>query len=282
VVKQGEESGAHEKRRDTRAEFERIEGRIKALGVQRSEGEIAKGSAAVLARVVGDRGRTVEQISSGCSLNRKDSREACAEVAELAQEGERSREYARLEGRAKGLRKELDKLKAGSASGDPQLDALEELVGMTPWAIGRKQIEVGLSLLVALFIELGSGLGLYIATTPWRSVVQVEARARGSAQKRERKAREVGAMTLGSIEEFMLERLEPRAGGQLSGGDLFMAYRGWCGGKSLVPYVRKEFAQRFAVLASESGIGFSGKQGHGVYRDVAVTPLVAPLDRGGS
>lgn len=71
VVKQGEESGAFEKRKDTRAEFDRIDTRLKGLGVQRSEGEIDKSIAAILARPVGERQRTVDQISSKCTLNRR-------------------------------------------------------------------------------------------------------------------------------------------------------------------------------------------------------------------
>ena len=105
VVKQGEDSGAFEKRKDTRAEYDRIDTRLKALGVQRSQGEIEKATAAILARVVGDRGRTVNQISSNCTLNRKDTREACAEIASLAEETERSRDYTRLADQAKTLAK---------------------------------------------------------------------------------------------------------------------------------------------------------------------------------
>lgn len=96
VVKQVEDSGAFEKRKDTRGEYDRIETRLRALGVQRSEGEIEKATAAILAKVVGDRGRTVNQISSNYTLIRKDTREACAEIATLAEETERSRDYTRL------------------------------------------------------------------------------------------------------------------------------------------------------------------------------------------
>lgn len=270
VVKQGEESGAFEKRKDTRAEFDRIDTRLKSLGMQRSEGEIDKAVASVLARVVGERGRTVDQISSGCTLNRKDSREACAEVAALGEEAERSREYVRLGKLAKQLRDKLDSLKVGNASGDPQIGALEELSNMTPWPQTRKKLEVGLSLLVALFIELGSGLGLYVATTPWRSSGEHK-KAEGKGSKHKPKAKGARAMKLGAVEEFMLEGLERRQGGQLSGGDLFMAYRRWCTSKTVVPYGRKEFRRQFANLAAMAGISQSGVNGSGVYRDVVIS-----------
>ena len=78
------------------------------------------------------------------------------------------------------------------------------------------------------------------------------------------------AMRLGAIEQFMLERLEPKAGGQLSGGDLFLAYRKWCVTNAFIPVTRRKFGDAFAQLAAASGIAFSGQKGHGVYRDVAV------------
>ena len=78
-------------------------------------------------------------------------------------------------------------------------------------------------------------------------------------------------MKLGLVEEFMLEGLERRQGGQLSGGDLFMAYRSWCTGKTVEPYGRKEFRRQFANLAALAGISQSGVNGSGVYRDVAIS-----------
>ena len=78
-------------------------------------------------------------------------------------------------------------------------------------------------------------------------------------------------MTLGRIEEFVLERLEPRAGKELSGGDLFIAYRRWCAEKRLVALKRDQFSREFADVAAETGIMFSGTGGNGVYRDVGVS-----------
>ena len=147
---------------------------------------------------------------------------------------------------------------------------MEELAKLSPWTITRKKIEVGLSLLVALFIELGSGLGLYIATTPWRGDTRQKPAGKGRGVRDDAGNKGKGAMKLGAIDQFMLERLEPKAGAQLSGGDLFLAYRKWCSKNALIPMARRQFGNEFAQLAAASGIVFSGQKGHGVYRDVAV------------
>ena len=78
-------------------------------------------------------------------------------------------------------------------------------------------------------------------------------------------------MKLGMVEDFMFERLEPKRGTQLSGGDLFLAYQSWCDGKTMVAFNRKEFGRQFNDLAIVAGIGFTGSNGHGVYRDVVIT-----------
>ena len=57
-------------------------------------------------------------------------------------------------------------------------------------------------------------------------------------------------MKLGAIEQFMLERLEPKAGGQLSGGDLFLAYRKWCATNAFIPVARRQFGNGFTQLAA--------------------------------
>jgi hypothetical protein len=77
-------------------------------------------------------------------------------------------------------------------------------------------------------------------------------------------------MKIGLVEDFMLERLVPNRGRELSGGDLFTAYRKWCSDRTLVALKREEFAREFAELAADAGIACSGNEGNGVYRDVSV------------
>jgi hypothetical protein len=57
----------------------------------------------------------------------------------------------------------------------------------------------------------------------------------------------------------VLPRLEPRPGGQLSGGDLFLAYKGWCDKGGFTSHERGAFGRQFTDLAKVADIMFSGK-----------------------
>jgi hypothetical protein len=166
---------------------------------------------------------------------------------------------------------------------DPQIDAIEAAIALTPFKVERSGVEVVLSALVALFIELGSGLGLYIATTPWRGrglwirnhltnrksakSARDETRSQDGGNRAEK---DEGVMKMGSVEDFMLERLEPNPGRELSGGDVFAAYRSWCVKRGGVAFSQHEFARQFRELAKLSHIEFSGAGGQGVYVNVTV------------
>jgi hypothetical protein len=285
AFKQGERSGATEKRGDVRRAFERAEAKLVKMGAQRSVEEIEKAIESAFARPVGERSRTVDQVSSRCTLNRKETRKECAEIGGLTEEAARAREYVRLDGEVRALRLMLDSMSTGSGrgTGDAQIDAIESAIALTPFKVERSGVEVVLSALVALFIELGSGLGLYISTTPWRggglgARGYVGGKRTAKTTKNEttpqvgsiRPEKDAAAMVLGSVEEFMLERLELKLGRELSAGDVFAAYRSWCGKRGSVPFRQHEFGRQFSELAKISRIGFSGVGGQGVYLNVAV------------
>jgi hypothetical protein len=270
IFKQTEQQSAFEQREDLKKEMRRIETRLEKLGAQRSAGEIEKAVAAVLARPVPGNGRTVGEISKGCTLNRPATRPACAEIADLNAEAERAKEYRRLSDDAKDLRKRLEGVKGGTRSGDAQLDVLQGLLEATPLKVERRHLEVALAVLVALLVELGSGLGLFIATTPWRTATPNE-RGKGTGTRKQRKSGKGTAMTCGAVEEFMLARVEPRPGAQVSTGDLFLAYGLWCRKAGLEPCELAAFKTRFSELAELAGVGFSGTGDNGVYTDVGLS-----------
>ncbi len=77
-------------------------------------------------------------------------------------------------------------------------------------------------------------------------------------------------MKLGTVDDFMLERLEPHDGGELTKGDVYFAYAAWCREKRLIPLARERFGKNLDELAALAGIIFSGRDGNGIYRDIGL------------
>jgi hypothetical protein len=286
LFREGEQSSATEKHGDLRRQLERAELRLTALGTQRSAAEVEKAVASVMARVLPRRNRTVEQVSSRCTLNREESREACAEVAVLGEELARAREHETLKGETREVRTKLDALRGGTVkgSGDPQMDAMKLLAGLTGRDLEREGIQAVLSVLVALFIELGSGVGLYVATTPWRgrtvehTLVGQGARRLyhkrvagwlGSGRK-DRRETETSAMRLGPVDVYAMERLEPRLDGEVGEEALFADYVVWCRWRGETPYEQRLFLRQMMEIGEEVGIPRRELGGNRVYCDVGL------------
>jgi hypothetical protein len=265
--RQVREAAAFAAREALAREVSRIERRLDQIGHQRSPEEIDAAIAAVLARPTGGNGRTVRTFSRHCARDRKDTRAACAEIATLHEERARARSYRELTDAAATIRRTLGTAPGGMASGDVQLDVLQSLARLALWPVPRRTLEVILSVLVALLIELGSGLGLYLATTPWRSR-EGEGTVRVFSRPQRRKMKD--AAMDGQVDEFMLDMVEPAPEGEVSNGDLYLAYRIWCDEKALAALSREQFKSRFAELAKVVQLRMSGTQGRGVWRNVSL------------
>ncbi|MBS0237127.1 MAG: hypothetical protein JSR89_01740 [Proteobacteria bacterium] len=120
----------------------------------------------------------------------------------------------------------------------------------------------GLALLMAIFIELGSGLGLYIATTPWR----VGSTAAGP---------EVSSPSLPTLmfdgpplEAFAAECLHLKPGHQLQLGTAFETYREWCAKRNRSILSRTRFMRGLVRLAKELGLDADGTSL--IVRDIAL------------
>lgn len=170
AAKQAERLGDAEQHGDLRRQLARAENRLGQLGLQRSSAEVAKAIEAALKQPVGHGQRTVGEVSEQCTLNREHTRESCAAIAQLVEEQARAEEAERLEEKVREIRQALDQVKGGGAqaSEDPQVETLMRLLSLMMGEIDRKDVQFALAVLLAPFIELGSGVGLYLSTTPWR------------------------------------------------------------------------------------------------------------------
>lgn len=241
--KAGVAQGAIDTRKDARAEKTRLDARLLLLGPQRPSKEISSQIEAVYREPAYRGGKSVAQVSAHCTLMRTSTRERCASIGNLNAELARAEEAERLSEQANALRLELEGLGGAAESADAQVDALGRVAVKVSRAVAPEDIGLGLSVLLALFVELGSGLGLYVSTTPWRARTGGAAFAAASNEQR-----------LGPVEGFVVERLEPHEDGSLTMGMLFAGYSTWCGENGLVPYARRDFQHRFGKLADEAGM----------------------------
>lgn len=279
AFREAERSGAIEERADLRHELTRLEMAAGALGAQRSEAAIGREVEAVLARPVG-RNSTVGSASQRCSLERRLTRDACAEVATLLTELEKAKEWADLQPRLEAVRGKLEKLgSAGAAAqGDPQLDTLAGVFKLTDHPVSRENIRTGLVVLVGLIFELGSGLGLYLVTTPWRAeraIARVATNTNpGPMRTAPVPAPHDGAVVrnarrLGDVAEFVDAALTG-AETDMSASEVFGAYGDWCRQDAMAPLAEAAFLEAFDQLASEVGIESDVHDGMRSYKGIAL------------
>lgn len=260
-----ERTGAIEQRGDLRRELAGLEAAADQLGAQRSEATIGREVEGVFARPVAKHS-TVASVSSRCTLVRTLTRDACAEIAGLMTELEKAREWADLQDKLAIVRAKLEKLGAAGASGsaDPQIDTLQGVFKLGDYDVKTEDIRVGLVALVAIIFELGSGIGLYLVTTPWRSdwkrerVPERKMMAQASVTQEEARHVEhamqiVDGRALGRVDEFALARLD--AGEEdVSAPAMFELYRAWCEAERVVPLSEGVFFREFDLLAEDIGI----------------------------
>lgn len=88
------------------------------------------------------------------------------------------------------------------------------------------------------------------------------------------------ARRLGAVKSYMLARVVPELGCQLTCSDAFLDYRAWCVQEGLAPFRETEFIRVFEAIAREAGIPLRQRGGNLSFidtglRDVAVSvPIV--------
>lgn len=267
-----------ERHADLRAELDRLGQRLNGLGPQRTPAEVRLAIATLMKKPAGDGRYTVTEISEHCTLNRSATRAACTEVAKLDEELARAEEAKSLEERHDALtQRQQDEKGVMSVTPDPQIDAISYLACLfhilekpkdaAEEENQRKQVGFILSLVMAIFMELGSGLGLYLSTSPWRT------------RQRPRSAEEQGAVLglplsrrrtydVDDLESFVLECVEPHPHAWVTTHDIYDEYRTWCRANNKSAVGKSLFERLFAAVARTGGISRERRRGVPAYVDV--------------
>jgi hypothetical protein len=105
--------------------------------------------------------------SNGCTNATLDeSRELCKTFFKLNSELDTAKKDEAFQQRADELRGMVTRIQQGGTTvkdADPQASIISALSGLD-----IKRVEVAMTILVTLLVELGSSLGLYVATSTWR------------------------------------------------------------------------------------------------------------------
>lgn len=257
LANEGGNTSVIDRRADLKAEKERLEERIKALGPLPSPAVLRQGIEAEFAKPVPRTGRTVAAYSNRCQVSLTRTREACAKVAAMGVRLEEAKEAAGAALRLSEVQHDLGGLDGRVQSADPQLDVLERVIKWGRIDAARDDIRTGLLLFLGLLLELGSGLGLYAVTTPWRH------REQGPEGKRM-------TTTLGDAVVYADERLLPVRGSRLTANQLYADYEAWCGRHNYVPVREGIFVEQLIMLAREVGMPLEQSGSNLEFCDVAL------------
>lgn len=198
------------------------------------------------------------------------SRQFCAGYFTLRAELAASIQIAQLEGRASTLQEQAAKLRASGAGtdADPQASLLARL---SQQDIGV--VRGALSILTAVFIELGSGLGLYLALNhsgPSRAETSAGAIAQSNRPMIETAGNDVADappallalndLPIGiaqQVERYAVARIVAAPGRRLSATTIYDDYRSWCRQQGEGISDEAAFAREFCELARDIGISRS-------------------------
>lgn len=189
-----------------------------------------------------------------------ESRAFCAEYFRLRAELAVAQEAERLSGQIDSLQAESARLRERGAGqdSDPQTSLLSRITGREP-----EPVRLALIIAVALLVEIGASLGLFLASG--HGVRQSQASAKEPQTQPE-------AQSVGSVEDFCLEVLLAAPRRAMTMDQLLAGYQGWCARQGLASLDDAAFAAAFAEIADAIGLA----RDDGAYRGIALASA-APL-----
>lgn len=183
------------------------------------------------------------------------SRSYCTGYFALRAELATAEAAARLDAALAGLQDKLARLKRDGAGleQDPQVSLLSRL-----FAVREDHVRLALIIAVALVVELGASLGLYLAAASGTA-----AKHRPASREKAPEPAQIEQRPVGCIESFVLEGLIAKPGASMSAPALYSAYADWCTHQRFAALEQTDFTPQFTALARAVGLpatsdGFEG------------------------
>jgi len=230
------------------SERDGLQSQLSALPPHRPQGVVAEELRAA------EQNRLWARSKSCTEATEPASRAFCTGYFQLRAELAAAEAAQSLRAKANALQSEMEALQAQGAGQerDPQVAILAKL-----FSLSQDHVQLMLIIAVALLVELGSSLGLYLASGHGAAKLSVpEPKAPRPLPPPAPEPRMIG-----DVEDFVLESLVPMPGAKLSIPELQEAYAGWCDRKGFEPLPAETFTQQFVALAKAVGLP-SGKSGY--------------------
>ncbi|MEQ1718295.1 MAG: hypothetical protein ABL907_20320 [Hyphomicrobium sp.] len=176
----------------------------------------------------------------------KETRTFCDGINLLIEQHVKSAAAEKLDAEIAGLRERISPLAAvaGQDRGDAQAGLLSQLSG-----VSFGHIQMALTLLAVALVELGSGLGLFVASR----FAELIARTPEALPTPSTEPAIAIVLPTGDVAQFVLQKLEERPNTKIELATLHSAYGAWCATKNHAPLSIEAFVSAFRCLADEVG-----------------------------
>lgn len=213
-----------------------------AIGPHRSRGEVESAISTVLLRIPEGASVTIARMSTNCSKPTPASRASCIEVGQLREELARAMLADTLAAEIARDQGELQRLIANGAlrDRDAQASAIAHLIAR--FGADATLVRSSLSWLIAIVIEAGSSLGLYVA-------------AAGRTQMLTPRRRPALRVT-----DWWIDRMQVAKAATLTFHEAFDDYQALAAARDLQPLSYGDFRQGFDVIAGHVSVVIIGSQ----------------------
>lgn len=264
--------------KDLRADLDRAKGQLGWIPQHRP-------IATVQSEIDGLKTKREWNASVQCTDTRsRANRDFCQQIHALSSELASAQQAAALEGRIAEISARIAQQSQGGSAhtseGDPQAVVLAKLAGLVFPKVTVEDIQMAMTIFIALLLEVGSGLGMYIAFSQWRlndrmaptapamaslattqtieaapalPAVQPASRPKvASANDNKSLPQSVGAPKLvapeNDVQLFYKERIETQDGSSLTATALYEDYCEWCEELKKEPLALPTFGREFGEL----------------------------------
>lgn len=236
---------------DIESELAAVEKERSAFGVVPPPAEKEAAIAAALARALP--GGTVGSLSENCSRDLARTRSACATIAILRQDLEKSKEAAALDERVSNLRQKRDDYRAKGARRDADLQS-RLIASLSGGLIPADDVSLILILVLVTMVELVSAFAPVIvhefvqSARAGTSGAGERSRLSGRPCTAKRKPPSIELKAIlpeeGDVLEYLAERVVPDSDARVLVDDVIGDYLGWCAQRGKRSLAEAEFVKR--------------------------------------